>query len=820
MPAFLLDVETVTYAKRTAIRLFLKDEKKGTAFPAYADFKPYFLLQPNEKATGAPGSEKFAEFCKTLLKQRFMLRGREAKIAAVEECEKAVGGVRRKMLKITVDHPASVKLISSELSGFGEAYENNIPFHLRFLMDSKLPPSSLVEAEENDEGFVTSIKPVESEEFPKLRTLAFDIEAYSPSGAIPDPSRDPCIMASYATSRGAKVISYKHHFSSDFVETVADEKAMLERLSQVFSEHHADLLCTYNGDSFDLPYLQKRADILGADFHFGRTRRRVKARKVGMRVKTHVPGRIHFDVYQAISFLNTVGSIRLSRLTLDDAYAELFGKHKVDLSYDQMFESWRTGKGIEKVAEYSKVDSIACYDLAEYCIGLELAFSRLVGMNLFESSRSTSGQLVEFYLMRKSFEHGELIPNKPSYAEVAARTENPLQGAFVKTPEPGVYENIAVLDFRSLYPSIIVSHNIDPLTKDCSCCSDAEMEAAIGHHFCKKRKGLIPRVLEEVLTRRFMLKKRLSSVKASHGADSREYMMLFAEQWALKVLANSFYGYLAYPRSRWYDHDCGEAITGLARKYIKDTMDKADASGFKVLYGDTDSLMMQFPKGKEAEVSEFQRKVNASLPGNMELELEDIYTRGLFVSKKAASKSAEERGAKKKYALINREGKIKIRGFELVRRDWSGVAKKTQRKLLQILLETGDVKAAAQMVMQVVNELRAGKVPLDELSILTQMRKKASSYSVMTPELSAVQKARAAGLRIPENAVISYVIGKAGKTISEKAVVRELAKDYDADYYINNQVIPATLKLLSAFGYDEDALKSKGTQSKLGAYFE
>jgi DNA polymerase I len=89
----------------------------------------------------------------------------------------------------------------------------------------------------------------------------------------------------------------------------------------------------------------------------------------------------------------------------------------------------------------------------------------------------------------------------------------------------------------------------------------------------------------------------------------------------------------------------------------------------------------------------------------------------------------------------------------------------------------------------------------------------------MSPELSAVQKARAAGVRVPENAVVGYVIGKKGKSVSEKAVLRELAADYDADYYINNQVIPATLKLLSAFGYDEDAMKSRGKQSRLGQYF-
>jgi DNA polymerase I len=817
--AFLLDAEPVSRGKRSAIRLFLKDEKTGRAFPAYADFSPYFLLAPNPDAAGKFGSEKMSEFQKGLLSQKFSVHGREARVASVELVEKLVSLKPAKLLKITVDHPRSVSQISAELSQFGTVYENNIPFHYRYMIDSGLKPNALVEFTESDEGFMQHAKKVHAAEFPPLRPLAIDIEAFSGSGAMPDPSRDPCIMVSYASSpRHAGLITYKHNVADDNVENVAGEKIMLERLSEIIAKNHTDLLCTYNGDAFDLPFLQKRADATGAALRLGRTKRPVRARKIGMRTKTYVPGRIHFDVYHAITFLNTVGAIKLSRLTLDDAYFELFGKHKVDLSYEQIWESWRTGKAMEKVAQYAKVDAVACLELANYCLDLSLALSRQVGLPLFESSRATAGQLVEFYLMRKSFEYGEMVPNKPSYSEVVARSENPLQGAFVKTPEPGVYENIAVLDFRSLYPSIIVSHNIDPTTKDCPCCTDAQTKAATGHHFCKKRKGLVPRVLEEVLESRFEIKRRHAEARASLGPDSHHYKQLHATQWALKVIANSFYGYLAYPRSRWYDFDCGSAITALARNYIKTTMDAAESAGFKVLYGDTDSLMVLYPKAGEDKVLAFRDKVNEKLPGNMELELEEFYTRGLFVSKKLAGAAREEKaaGAKKKYAMITKDGKIKIRGFELVRRDWSGIAKRTQKELLRVLLETGDVKAAADMVMRVVSDLKSGKVPLDDLVILTQLRKKTGSYAVVSPELLAAQKARKAGIRLPENAVIGYVIGRKGKSISEKAVIRELAADYDPDYYINNQVIPATLKLLAAFGYDEDALKSRGTQSRLG----
>ena len=239
-------------------------------------------------------------------------------------------------------------------------------------------------------------------------------------------------------------------------------------------------------------------------------------------------------------------------------------------------------------------------------------------------------------------------------------------------------------------------------------------------------------------------------------------------------------------------------------------MAKAEETGFKVLYGDTDSLMLLYQN--EKDVVEFKDKINKSLPHRMELELEDFYPRGLFVAKKGDGK-----GAKKKYALINKEGKIKIRGFELVRRDWSRIARETQRSVLSILLREGDVDKAVALVRKAAAELQSGKVPLDDLIIVTQLRKSPKDYAIMSPEISAYTKAIKAGLQVPE-AVVSYVITSKGKTISEKAQVRELAKDYDVDYYLNHQLLPSVLKILSELGVSEDDVLTNTKQHTLGKW--
>jgi DNA polymerase I len=198
----------------------------------------------------------------------------------------------------------------------------------------------------------------------------------------------------------------------------------------------------------------------------------------------------------------------------------------------------------------------------------------------------------------------------------------------------------------------------------------------------------------------------------------------------------------------------------------------------------------------------------------MELELEGFYSRGVFVSKKA-----EEKGAKKKYALLGDDGRVKIRGFELVRRDWSGVAKDTQRRVLEAILREGSKDKAVAIVREVVEQLRSGKVPLDNLAIYTQLKKEPDKYDIVSPELSAALKARKKGKTMERGSIVGYVITKKGKSISEKAELLEFAPDYDPDYYINHQVLPAVMKILKELGADEYELTHGGRQKGMGDFF-
>jgi DNA polymerase I len=405
--------------------------------------------------------------------------------------------------------------------------------------------------------------------------------------------------------------------------------------------------------------------------------------------------------------------------------------------------------------------------------------------------------------MREAHKNNQIIPNKPSDEEIERRLANPVEGAYVKTPEAGIYKNIAVLDFRGLYPSIIVAHNIDPSTI-CNDCTDY-YESPIGVRFRKEPIGIAPKLLKSLIEERIEVKKAYKK-----DPDNKA---LGARNMALKILANSFYGYLGYARSRWYSRECAGSVTAYGRQYIMNVIKEAEKSGFKSIYTDTDSVFLLLEGKSKDDVFAFLKKINSMLPSGMELELEDFYTSGVFVGKRSG-----DVGAKKKYALLSENGRIKIRGFELVRRDWAEIARDTQRKVLELILKGGSKEKVIETVREVIEKLRSGNVPIKELVIHTQLRKSIRSYDVTSPELAAAKKAIERGQKKVdelEGTTIGYVITKHGNTISEKAELEEFAKDYDPDYYIEHQVIPATLKILKELGYSADELNGKGVQKRL-----
>ncbi len=802
MDGFLLDVFFGERKGEKGIFLVVKEKKsKKLRYFFDASFRPYFLLDCNYGNLAKEGRAGIKKSIGKVISaispsQKFNLT----------PIKKIIKNVQVTLLKIELQDPSLVPKIARELKKFGKIYEYEIPFVHRYCIDKKIWPSTTLSIERSSSGLIFSSAdyPV-----PSLSLLSFDIETYN-KGGVSIPSKDPVIMISYDSGNEQGVFSYGGR--SDAVISCNSESDMIGKFCSKIEEIGPDIICGYNSDGFDLPYLLERAKRLGTSLSLGLEGETPKCSSHRMRNSCKIPGRVHFDVFSGVLLMRTVGAIRLPRLSLSNVYAELTDKKKVTIDKPNIYKFWKKGgESLTQLATYCQSDSSSAREIAQIFFPLELELSRITGLTLFDVSRATTGKMVEGLLERKAYEKGQIILPKPSFSTISARAQAPIEGAFVKLPSPGIYENIVVFDFRSLYPSIIISHNIDPSTLDPNAPEKEAYVSPQGHKFYKNKKGLVPEVLSNILKTRFAIKKKMEKL----SADSMEYKYLNARQTALKILANSFFGYFGYARSRWYSRECAESITAWGRYYIKSAIDFAEKNGLEVIYGDTDSLFIRYGAGGKEKVLKFQSEFNKHLPESMNLELEAFYTRGIFVSKK---NKKEKKGAKKKYALIDEKGKIKIKGFELVRRDWSPIAQETQRKVLEILLREGNIKKAVELVRKTVEDLKKEKMPLEKLIILTQLRKKPAEYEVKSPEVSAFLDAKKHGLSLPEDSMIGYIITSKGKTISEKAKVAELAKDYDADYYINNQVLPAVIKILGALGYNKTEFLNKGSQTSLGKW--
>jgi DNA polymerase I len=248
----------------------------------------------------------------------------------------------------------------------------------------------------------------------------------------------------------------------------------------------------------------------------------------------------------------------------------------------------------------------------------------------------------------------------------------------------------------------------------------------------------------------------------------------------------------------------------MGREYIQETIEKAEEQGYEVAYGDTDSVFLKKDNIKE-DIHDFVEDVNEDLPGFMELEFEGFFKRGFFTS----TDSGE--GAKKKYALLGEDGSMKITGFEQVRRDWSPIAKETQKKVLEYVLNER-VDEAVELVKDVIQRLREGEVPPEELRIYTTLTKPPEEYDSTAPHVEAVKKAKERGDSIEAETTVSYVVTRGSGNISSRAELTKYAEDYDAEYYIENQIIPVSLRVLKVFGYTEGQLLGKGRQSGLGRF--
>lgn len=803
----LLDVNYENIEDKSIIKIFLKN-KKEKFWVIDSKFSPYLYI------TVIGSNERKEKIIKELKEKNFGEK-EEFNILKIEDLKKKKNDEH--ILKVFFRKVSELVSARKEINEMGlNKYEYDINFAKRYLIDNNLTPLRAIEVEyeENPEkkGEKELVKIKQLDEIEDIEIGSFDLETWSTEKF--EIGKTPIIMSSYSVQKAknveSKIVSYNTK-KVDGLNLVKDEEELIQELNKDLNE--LDLIVTYNGDNFDFPYASKRAEELGMDFLINNEK--VKTKRHGLDNSAITIGPQHIDAYQIMSFMRRTGSVNIVKLDLENVSEKVFGIKKEKLYPKHINSYWKSGtkEELAKLVDYNKLDSEITLKIATEFLPLFYEISKLTSESISSSTRNSTSNMVEDLLLKESFKRGVIAENKPHEGEVNMRLNNPIKGGFVKEPISGLHENICVLDFASLYPSIIISHNISPETVNCEHKECEKNKSPDGTHFCIKEKGMFSEILENMLKQRLKLKREHKKKIKEEGIDDK---VLFAKQWALKIILNSVYGYLGYPRARWYSRESASATTAWARDYIHKTIKEAENEGYQVLYGDTDSVFLLMKDKTKKDLENFLEEVNEKLPGTMELELDGYYKRGIFVTKK------EGGAAKKRYALMDEKDNLKIVGFEYVRRDWCKLAKETQKKVIELVLKKGEPEEAAKYVREIIKKLKDGNVPSSELAIITMLKRKVEDYDSIGPHVMAAKKAIERGKSIGVGSMLSFVItkGKEKQSISEKSELLEYARegDYDNEYYIENQILPAVMKIISELGYTKDDLLHGGKQSGLSAW--
>ncbi len=752
---------------KAVVHLFGRLEN-GKTFLAKCDFKPYFFIKDSD-ADKAKGMGELPP-----------LTIEPADLFTFDG---------EKVQKVETNSPKDVPSIRKAFEDAGIAtFESDIRYAYRFMIDHSITGSLEIDGESSrgedvdlvyDNPKVRGIEPCPT----NLKMLSFDIETDAKGSQV------YCISLFTKGHREVLIHSGKKLKNA---RSFPDEKSVLSAFKQAVYDLDPDIITGWNVVDFDLSVLKKRFEHFNIPFDFSKAGMgtSIKQESSFFRESTaKIPGRMVLD---GLALLRN-SFIKLDDYTLENTAKEILGESKLLKGKERKYDIENAYKENQQLlVDYNLKDAELVYRIIEKTgvIDLSIQRSMLTGMQL-DRVKASIASLDNLYL-REARTRKMVCPTM-RYTE----EDEEIKGGYVRDPVPGIYDYVAVFDFKSLYPSIICTFNIDPASYDPK--GKAPIVAPNGAHF-KQEDGILPLLIQKLWRTRDEAKRAKNDLAS----------------YAIKITMNSFYGVLANPNCRFYSTDVANAITHFGRQIIQVTAEQLNDKGYSVIYGDTDSVFVDVKANslKEAEAiggkipelinSYYSRMVTEKYHRKSFLELEFEKT---FIRLLMPKVRKQEAGAKKRYAgLVMKEGKeqAEFTGLEIVRRDWTELAKNFQYELFDFVFHKRD---PAEFVRDYVEKLEKGKFD-DKLVYVKALRKPINEYTKTTPP--HVKAAR----KLPKltSDLIKYVM-----TVAGPEPVEALANDIDYEHYKEKQLKPIADSILTFFGTSFDDLL-KGKQKSLFDY--
>ncbi len=789
------DFEGRNYAK------IIGRNEKGKRICVIDSCPVYFwaILKPNLKES------KIKKLIEKISKIQLNVKARKTKVEKVEIHKKSFLEKEVKALKIFATNYKDLQDIADKLD-FPEIEKRrgyDLGYITHYIIEKKLHPLNKYEISgemlHNSSKFggidnnldvdfcinLEKIKELEKEEDFSPKILAYDIETDKL-----EIGKGEILMVSLVGENFKKVITWKKTKSKpNYVEYVKDESELIEKFVENVRKISPDFLVGYFSDGFDLPYLKARAQKLNLKLNLGLDDSQPKFSR-GIINTGKISGITHIDI---LRFIRTAYSqyMQSETLTLNEVAKEFLGDSKKEFQIKH--SSKIKNNEWNKYYEYNLHDSVLTLELFKKFWPDLLEFTKIIQEPIFEISRNGLSKQVESYILHNLERFNEIPEKRPIADEISKRRiRQKVEGAFVLEPKPGIYENLVMFDFTSMHTSIIISMNISKSTllekKEKKAYS---IETKQGEFYFSKKTGFFPKLLNEIFEKRKKYKKEYKK---------NPNPITLARNNAFKVLSASAHGYIGFFGARYYSIECSAAILAFVRKFNKEIIEKTEKSGYSVIYGDTDSVAFTTQGKSKKDIKKFLEKLNSELPGIMELELDDFYKRGIWVTTRKGTL-----GAKKKYALIDENNNIKIRGFETVRRDWCQLARKTQNRVIELVLKKGNEKKALEYVKEIVKKIKNREISKEDILIKTQLKKPLSEYKAVSPHVIAARKMQEKEIPIGEGNLVRYYIAETKdkkKLVRDKVKLPEEEGEYNIEYYLERQILPAIENIFHIFGIE------------------
>ncbi|MGD0160012.1 MAG: DNA polymerase domain-containing protein [Candidatus Bathyarchaeia archaeon] len=678
-----------------------------------------------------------------------------------------------------------------ELEGVKDCFEDDIRVAMRYLIDNNVVPCGWheIEASEEENKLRVQVEKVylaksfpnviEKMEAPQLRVLGFSTICYSEEGS-PKPDRNPVIMI----STGSNLHEQKQFLAGED----RNDKPVLEMFINYVQSIDPDVIVGYGINGQDWQYLNARCKKLGLRLRIDRAKTEPHRSVYG---HVSLNGRINLDLADYADEFPEVKVKTLANL------ADYLGIMKIEdrtvVEDIDFADYWNVEAKRESLKQFSMDNTRCIMEITEAILDFAMQLSSLVSLPLDHVGTAAAGFRVEWFLIKHTHKLGELIPRR------VEQPYRPYAGGLVLKPKPGLHENIAVLDFKSMYPNIMIAYNLSPDTyvppKEPEPPGGVYTAPEVDHKFRKEPPGFYKEVLSYLIRVRDEVRTEMKKLKP----DSVEHRVLDARQKAVKVIANASYGYAGWTGARWYMKPVAEAAAAWGRHTILTAIQMAEKDDLKVVYGDTDSI---FIENDPTRIEKLTRDVGKKL--GLEIKPDKIYTRIFFTE------------AKKRYAGLLPDGKLDIVGMEVVRGDWAGIAKTVQEKVLEIVLKDDSPKKAVDFVQQFIYELQQKRVPYRDLVIWKTLTKPAEEYEVRASHVEAAKMLRAKGWELGVGDKIGYVVIGGKGRLYERVKPYNLASidDVDMEYYVSKQVVPAAARILESFDVTEEQLLKSKTSGK------